>query len=150
MSVTILQPRATRPLRSADVSRLAGVSYRQLDYWCRNGVAVPISGDNPSPGSGQHRRWSRADVRVVVALGRLAALGCRTATLRHVSPMLRAMRDDEWTGQLVVDEGGRTTRTGQPEQWRGRPLVAWLLDLDSVDARVDVVWNWYRSVVRTR
>jgi DNA-binding transcriptional MerR regulator len=54
---------------SAEVCRLAGVSYRRLDYWARLGLVAPSVCE--CAGSGTRRRWSPADVlrvkRVAVA-----------------------------------------------------------------------------------
>lgn len=54
---------------------MAGVSYRQLDYWARTGAIRPAVG---ATGSGTQRRWSAADITVLRCLGRLAALGCES------------------------------------------------------------------------
>jgi DNA-binding transcriptional MerR regulator len=48
-------------LTSAEVCRLVGISYRQLDYWVRTG-AVESPG-NKGLGSGQRRHWTSEDVR---------------------------------------------------------------------------------------
>lgn len=42
-------------LSSEAVCQLTGLSYRQLDYWCRSGV---IEATVPARGSGSTRRWS--------------------------------------------------------------------------------------------
>jgi DNA-binding transcriptional MerR regulator len=53
-------------LTSAQMCRAAGVTYRQLDYWCREGLVRPAV---EASGQGSRRRWSRADVGAVTALG---------------------------------------------------------------------------------
>lgn len=53
---------------TADAANLADVSYRQADYWAREGFVAPY---NAVAGSGAYRRWSAQDVldlRVVKAL----------------------------------------------------------------------------------
>ena len=55
-----------------EVCALTGVSYRQLDYWCRRGYAAASIGDGW--GSGSARRFNDADlarVRELVAARRL-------------------------------------------------------------------------------
>jgi len=45
---------------------MAGVSYRQLDYWLREGYVHPEMDVNP--GSGRPRRWAPADVDRLIAV----------------------------------------------------------------------------------
>jgi len=61
------QPRA--PYTTTEVARLAGVSYRQLDYWDRSGVLRPSV--RSAKGSGTARRYSDDDLvrcRVIAEL----------------------------------------------------------------------------------
>lgn len=90
---------------SDDVTDLAGISYRQLDYWTRVGVLQPLG--HARPGSGYERRWSQAEVRVATVVGRLANLGATRHVLRPVAEMVRAMSEDEWHGELLVSPEGR-------------------------------------------
>lgn len=50
----------------------AGVSYRQIDYWCRSGLL----GDQhvEGPGSGLKRRFDASDIDVLRALRQVMAL----------------------------------------------------------------------------
>jgi MerR HTH family regulatory protein len=50
---------------TAEVAELAGVTYRQLDYWLRTGTIGFCEGDE-QPGSGRPRRWHPAEVDVVL------------------------------------------------------------------------------------
>lgn len=54
---------------SPQVVALTGATYRQLDYWCRQGLI-----DLPGQGAGTHRRWSAAHVARAVAVKRAADL----------------------------------------------------------------------------
>lgn len=49
-----------RGFRGPEAIRYAGISYRQLDYWCRTGLVVPSVRE--AHGSGSQRLYSRADV----------------------------------------------------------------------------------------
>lgn len=54
---------------------LAGITYRQLDYWARTGLVQPSIAE--AHGSGTQRRYSGTDVaclRLVCALGKLGNL----------------------------------------------------------------------------
>lgn len=51
-----------------DLERLSGVSYRQIDYWCRNG----LFGDSVrGTGSGSRRRFPPEDLRACRAIKRV-------------------------------------------------------------------------------
>jgi DNA-binding transcriptional MerR regulator len=54
---------------SAQVCKLAGVTYRQLDYWVRQGLIEPTVA---ARGSGSKRRWTWDDIERARRL-RLAA-----------------------------------------------------------------------------
>lgn len=56
---------------SRQICRLAGVSYRQLDYWCRTGL---IPGMEGSPGSGSRRIWDEDQLNRVQHLSEAAFL----------------------------------------------------------------------------
>lgn len=49
-----------------ELAKRSGASYRQIDYWCRNGVISPV-GDT-HPGSGHPRRFKESDVKRVKVL----------------------------------------------------------------------------------
>lgn len=52
-------------------ARRAGLSFRQVDYWTRQGVIVPSIAE--SDGKGNPRLWNAQDVRMLAAIGRVAA-----------------------------------------------------------------------------
>lgn len=51
----------------------AGVTYRQIDFWCRTGVLTPSI--QPASGSGSQRVYSAADVEALQVLGLLRRVG---------------------------------------------------------------------------
>ena len=66
---------AAPALSTHDVAKLVGVSYRQLDYWCRRGLIPGQRG--VCPGSGGRRLWRPNDVqraRVISMAARLKSL----------------------------------------------------------------------------
>jgi DNA-binding transcriptional MerR regulator len=65
--------KAPRPGRSVnDLLRMTGLTYRQLDYWVRQGYLQP---DNPEPGSGVNRKWSTLEIAVATTMGALVNAG---------------------------------------------------------------------------
>lgn len=59
-----------RMFSSADACRLAGISYRQLDYWCRIGT---VTSAVRASGSGSRRGWSAQQVAVLAVLARVGS-----------------------------------------------------------------------------
>lgn len=116
---------ATAPapfLSSRAVCDLAGVSYRQLDYWTRTDLVVPSG--SPANGSGSQRRWTAEDVAVIRALGILLNLGCGWPTSADAARSLRALlaAEGRLVGLVFVDREGNAGKdpTG----------TGWVLDLD--------------------
>lgn len=69
-----------RPMRTPEVARMLGVSFRQLDYWCRAGF-IP---DAESPGSGRQRSWTAEQVRAAEEIATVFVL--RSDENRHSRP----------------------------------------------------------------
>jgi hypothetical protein len=68
-----------------------GATYRQLDYWCRQGYLSP-----GTPGTGAVRDWPESEIRAATAMARLTAVG--------ISPGLAA-RVARAGGSLEVGPG---------------------------------------------
>jgi DNA-binding transcriptional MerR regulator len=81
-------------LSASEVCQVAGISYRQLDDWCRTGL-VPL--DDPMPGSGHHRRYDQAAVDRVV---QIATLRQQLSALRQE---VRASRREQGLPETVSD-----------------------------------------------
>jgi hypothetical protein len=58
---------------SDEASRIAGVTYRQLDYWARQGLITPTLTE--ANGSGSKRRYSTADLVLLKVLGSINRSG---------------------------------------------------------------------------
>lgn len=59
-------------MRATRVAEAAGISNRQLDYWCRVGYLVAC---NNGRGSGISRDFTDIEVSVAIAMGELIDLG---------------------------------------------------------------------------
>jgi hypothetical protein len=71
-------------IRSVELIRMAGISYRQLDYWSRRGFI-----ETKHPGYGRHRQWDPAEVERTVMLARLVHAGLDPEwAVRWVPPLL--------------------------------------------------------------
>jgi hypothetical protein len=117
---TARQPRGTRtyptkpPVRrhvvarggrytAADLIEATGITYRQLDYWVREGL-LRLANPEQS-GSGSTRLFLPEELTVARALAHLSAGGISGPILRAVPPLIRGRGEpievDNWT--VVVD-----------------------------------------------
>lgn len=60
--------------RGSEAADLAGITFRQLDYWVRTGAVVPTV---EAHGSGSRRRFSLDDIVLMAVGGALGRLGAR-------------------------------------------------------------------------
>lgn len=74
--------------RAPQVCRIAGISYRQLDYWTTTGLVTASYGG--AKGSGTQRLYSPDDVAVVTAVAALRRFGLSLAMIRRLDEEGRA------------------------------------------------------------
>ena len=83
-----------RYVTSAEVCRLAGCTYRELDQWTRRGYVSPSACEGPpmsegetprEPGSGHARLWTADDVRTVRMMTRAVRAGFAHAAAAAVA-----------------------------------------------------------------
>ena len=65
----------------ASAGKEAGVTYRQLDHYVRQGYLKPAH----EGGSGRQREWTRAELDVARVMGRLTAVGLRLETAHRIA-----------------------------------------------------------------
>lgn len=87
-----------RLLSSTEVLQRAGITYRQLDYWCRTGLLKPVEA---MPGSGNAREFPDSEVRTATALGRLASLDRKNGYRSILAAATTAIRRGERTFELI-------------------------------------------------
>lgn len=89
-------------------ARLAGITYRQLDYWCRTGLVWPTVRD--ANGSGSRRLFSADDVRLIALLGVLRGRAVGTADLTALVPVVTMWHSGLLVGAplLAITDRGRT------------------------------------------
>lgn len=96
-----------RGFSSKRAAELAGISYRQLDYWSRIGIVTPSLAD--ADGSGSRRRWSLDDLRLLVALAEIVQLGPQIGQLGPIVEELTLLQS--WGGHLFVSRRGLIGRS---------------------------------------
>jgi DNA-binding transcriptional MerR regulator len=85
-----------------EISRLTGLSYRQLDYWDRTGLYTPT---RPTTGHGVPRGYTATDLAHLQVLARLRHLGCTRRILTHVAATLDP-DPATWPPCLILDPDG--------------------------------------------
>lgn len=94
-------------LSARDAAELAGITYRQLDYWDRIGIIGPSIAE--ARGSGSRRRYSLQDVRVLACLAQLCQLGAPISQLGELVAELGLVQS--WSGPLYVSRSGMVGRS---------------------------------------
>ena len=95
------------------VCALAGVSYRQVDYWARTGLLVPSL--QVAQGSGRHRRYSYRDVLALKVIRRLLDADVSLRRIRAAVEFLRRELDEDLVSATLVLNGSRSVlaRSGE-------------------------------------
>lgn len=89
--------------RGPVAANVAGISYRQLDYWARTGLVTPeIRG---AVGSGSHRLYSFRDVLLLKVIKRLIDAGISLQQIRKAIDHLRARGVNDLTTITLMSDG---------------------------------------------
>lgn len=119
---------ANASFSTAAAAHLAGVTYRQADYWCRTGVLDPENNGAGSGSTERHaRRWSVEDVALLRVCGRLAELNAGTDVMARTCAMLRLYPMVTWGGSIWVTADGQVWDEPPP-----RARSCWWVDLADV------------------
>lgn len=81
----------------------AGITYRQLDYWTRQGLIEPA--DNNGGGSGNHRWFTEGEARIVCLMARFTSEGVHPNTAVRLARELAAERRARLGGFLISEDG---------------------------------------------
>ena len=136
-------------------AEIAGITYRQLDYWARTGLVGPSL--TPACGSGSRRRYSYRDLLELRAVKSLLDAGIRLELVRGVFEYLTQHLDEDVTRvNLVISGTSVMVRTGEEEivdLIRHGQGVLNILPLagvkEQVDARIVELYPEGRSAVET-
>lgn len=91
--------------------RVAGITYRQLDYWARTGLAEPTYA---ARGSGTQRQYTYHDVCVVMLVADLLRAGLSLQAARRAAGVLTEVPHELWTtmGPVAVTPNGQVHLSG--------------------------------------
>ena len=79
--------------RGPTACSVAGITYRQLDYWARTGLVMPSVRD--ASGSGTQRLYSFRDIVVLKVVKRLLDAGVSLQNIRKAIETLRQWGEDD-------------------------------------------------------
>ena len=95
-------------------AEIAGITYRQLDYWARTDLVKPSLAR--AHGSGSRRRYSYRDLLELRAVKSLLDAGIRLDLVRGVFSYLTEHLDEDVTRvNLVIQGASVMVRTGEEE-----------------------------------
>ncbi|KFI62955.1 MerR family transcriptional regulator [Bifidobacterium cuniculi] len=97
----IVEP--VRGYRGTVACRVAGITYRQLDYWARKRIVVPSI--KPSNGSGSRRLYSFRDIVTLAVSKKLLDIGVHLQHVTNAVEYLMAQPDHRLSHMTIVYDG---------------------------------------------
>jgi DNA-binding transcriptional MerR regulator len=103
---------AEQGYRVPEVTKIVGISYRQLDYWARTGLVRPSVKD--AQGSGTQRLYSFQDLAVLKLIKRMLDSGVNLQQIRRAMATLKELKAPA-LGTTLVSDGNRIYQVESPE-----------------------------------
>jgi len=103
---------AEQGYRVPEVTRIVGITYRQLDYWARTGLVTPSVKD--AHGSGTQRLYSFQDLALLRLIKRMLDSGVNLQQIRKAIGALKEL-DQPALGTTLVSDGNRIYAVESPE-----------------------------------
>ena len=100
--------------RGPTACAVAGITYRQLDYWARTGLVTPSVRD--AAGSGSQRLYSFRDVLVLKLVRRLLDTGISLQNIRTAVGQLRAGGADDLAEITLLSDGTTVYECTSPDE----------------------------------
>ena len=100
--------------RGPAACQIAGITYRQLDYWARTGLVVPSI--RSAAGSGSQRLYSFKDVLVLKVVKRLLDTGVSLQNIRVAVEHLRRRGVRDLAGITLFSDGTTVYECSSPEE----------------------------------
>ncbi len=103
---------AEQGYRVPEVTKIVGITYRQLDYWTRTGLVKPSVKD--ARGSGTQRLYSFQDLAMLRLIKRMLDSGVNLQQIRKAIGTLRDLAQPT-LGTTLVSDGNRIYAVESPE-----------------------------------
>ncbi|MGV0409314.1 MerR family transcriptional regulator [Corynebacterium resistens] len=94
--------------------QVAGITYRQLDYWARTGLVQPTV--RTAAGSGSQRLYSFRDILVLKIVKGLLDTGISLQNIRKAVEKLENLGVDDLSGITLVSDGTTVYECRSPEE----------------------------------
>ena len=104
----------TRGYRGTVASKVAGITYRQLDYWARKQIVEPSI--TPSHGSGSRRLYSFKDVVILAVSKRLLDAGINLQNVTTAIGFLAQRTPEQLAGITIMCDGQNVHECTDSEQ----------------------------------
>ncbi len=104
----------SRGYRGTVASKIAGITYRQLDYWARKQIVEPSI--TPSRGSGSRRLYSFKDVVILAVSKRLLDAGVNLQNVTAAIGFLSAVGTQELARVTIMCDGEQVYQCVSAEQ----------------------------------
>ncbi len=104
----------TRGYRGTVASKVAGITYRQLDYWARKQIVKPSI--TPSHGSGSRRLYSFKDVVILAVSKRLLDAGINLQNVTTAIGFLAQRTPEQLAGIIIMCDGQNVHECTDSEQ----------------------------------
>lgn len=100
--------------RVPSACQVAGITYRQLDYWARTGLVVPSI--RSATGSGSQRLYSFKDILVLKIVKRLLDAGISLQNIRIAVDHLRSRGVEDLARITLFSDGATVYECTSPEE----------------------------------
>jgi DNA-binding transcriptional MerR regulator len=100
--------------RGPTACTVAGITYRQLDYWARTGLVEPSI--RPAAGSGSQRLYSFRDILLLKVVKRLLDTGVSLQNIRLAVNHLRDTGEADLTGITLMSDGTTVYACTSPDE----------------------------------
>ena len=107
------ETKAPQGYRVPEVTKLVGISYRQLDYWARTGLVRPSVQD--AQGSGTQRLYSFQDLALLKLVKRMLDSGVNLQQIRKAMGTLKELKEPA-IGTTLVSDGNRIYSLESPDE----------------------------------
>jgi DNA-binding transcriptional MerR regulator len=98
--------------RVPEVTKIVGISYRQLDYWARTGLVRPSVQE--AQGSGSQRLYSFQNLAMLKLIKRMLDTGVNLQQIRKAMGTLKELKEPA-LGTTLVSDGTRIYSVESPE-----------------------------------
>jgi hypothetical protein len=102
---------------SLEVCQVAGITYRQLDYWVRIGRFTP---EVAARGSGSQRKFSASDVRALIFMAELMRFGAQGQAVHSAVRTFRVLGAEP--GPYLIDAWGHVFDLDEAP-----PMAGWVV-----------------------